>query len=652
MAFGDDANLEVLISFEKRNEHVVAEANRLTESLNDAIKENTRATAFNSVSLEFRSLVMAAANAKQEEFNRHVRANTVATAENAVAQQAADAASFNLWGTIKALPGVWAQVAIGIGAAALALWPFTMLVGSAVIALTSFMVAGAGFAAIGALVAGVFGAMGAGVVALGLSQMGGTDPGATLEKANKALATAKENLTNFDRIHTGGGGSGGGTGLLDAQQALKDFDALHAHVSNATQQRNYLDAQRAYSNFNALHAGHQLTLAQQHQQEGLLIRLQRAQDAYNASQAGGLTLAQQQQREDLLLRIERAGGGSGGGGSLTVAQQIEREKLTTKLTEAQAAYNAAVVNGNGPMNTLRENLEAMLVSWGKQAVPLTGTILLWANGAIPGITQLGQSMMTWFGERLPPVLAGISKIIKDLSPDFQAFGQYFGGVMDKIGPMLTPIVEAFARLALQGAKGLLDNLVRLADWFVKELPTLGPIVAQTFGQIGRFIQWVADNWGTLTDFVIKNWDPTVKNVQNALKELQNWWKENGKTVTEFGGNLKDLMQQLSPLLIDLMRLSNFLQGVGLGPAKLLAAINDIVAALEKVWGFVEKLQGSSTKSPPGQLPSPRGTGSGAGGGATHYDNSTNYYQLPVTSNPQSYADAVGRQRGFRGTQTT
>jgi hypothetical protein len=479
MAFGDDANLEVMISFEKRNEHVVAEANRLTESLNDAIKENTRATAFNSVSLEFRSLVMAAANAKQEEFNRHVRANTVATAENAVAQQAADAASFSLWGTIKALPGVWAQVILGIAAASLALWPFTMLVGSAVIALTSFMVAGAGFAAIGALVAGVFGAMGVGVLMLG-----------------------------------GGGGVGAAAALTRATEQLENAKA----VANI------------------------------------------AQIKWDTGQTKDTP-----------------------GNAAQLAQSWERVK------DAQAKYNDALAASQGPVGVLLSQVSAMKDKLAEQATPLAALITQWVGGAIPGITQLGSSMMTWFGDRLPPVLAGLSKIIKDLTPDFISFGQYFGGVMDKIGPMLSPIIEAFARLALQGAKGLLDNLVRLSDWFVKELPTLGKVVSDTFGQIGRFIQWVADNWGTLTDFVIKNWDPTVKNVQSALKELQNWWKENGKTVTEFGGNLKDLLQQLSPLLIAFMQLVNFLNGVGLGPAKLLSALNEIVSALESIWGFVTKL---------------------------------------------------------------
>lgn len=472
----DDATLEIKLQWEEegrevfeRNKLALAEMNanllfrdalrttgligqeaeiRSTKSDTDAIQDNTRAREWNAATTKAMLAANAAANAS---------------------------GGGGLWQNIQNLPGVWAQVAIGIGLAAAALWPFTMLLGSAVIAMTSFAVGAAGFIALGALVAGAFAAMGAGVLLLG----GGGGIGAAA-----ALATST-------------------TALQNAKDTLAEFDAAHP--------------------------------------------------------------------------------------SPTLIQAQTREQDVENIAKAQQAYNDAVARSQGPVGVLLKQLSDMRDTLAQQAAPLAALITQWVGGAIPAITQLGQSMMDWFGTRLPGVLSGVSKIIKDLTPDFISFGQYFGGVMDKIGPMLAPIVEAFARLGIQGAKGLLDNLVRLADWFVKELPTLGPIVSQVMGQIGNMIQWVATNWATLQDFVTKQWPTTVKNAQESLRQLADFWSKNGDTIKAFGQNVLDLMGVFNQIIPKFMALYDFLNGSGQTPTGLLGALNDIVGALEKIWGYASRL---------------------------------------------------------------
>jgi hypothetical protein len=285
---------------------------------------------------------------------------------------------------------------------------------------------------------------------------------------------------------------------------------------------------------------------------------------------------------------------------LTILQQHQREQLVENIANAQQKYNDALTASQGPMAVLLGQLGAMRDAWAQQAAPMAAAITQWAAQGIPAVQQLGSTIMDWFGARLPAVLQGISKVIKDLAPDFNAFGQYFGGVMDHIGPLIAPIAEGFARLALQGARGLLDNLVKLSDWFVKELPTLGPIMQQIFGKIGDAIQWVAGQWGTLTDFAQNKWPTTVKNAQDSLRALQGWWQQNGDTIKTFTQNVIDLMGAFNQIIIRWQQVYNFLNGVGLTPTPLISAINDVASALQWAANEAERLERANPFGSSGQ----------------------------------------------------
>jgi hypothetical protein len=492
----DDATVEILLKWKQENERVVADVQAQLAAL------------------------------------------TAQTTAAAAATTAANSAAASGW-------PVWASWAIGIAVAVAALSPFVALVGGAAVVLTAFAVAGAStLALLGGLALG-FGAVGAAVVALGINAMGGTDPGATLEKATSALSKAQRALSDFDRIHSGGTGgasSAAARRLYDAQQAVKDFEALQAASPIPGSNRYVPGGQRGPGGPSPRQ---QLATAQQ--REDLLRRLTQAQDAYNASSGGGLS----------------------------VAQQIEREKLMSKLTDAQNAYSAALVWGRGPMNTLREDLEAMFATWGKQAIPMTSTILLLADKLIPAVTQYGSEIIKWFGDRLPPVLDGISRVVRNLTPDFENFAKFLGGFFDRIGGLtsigpggtivtLGGIFENFARLAMSAVQGLLGVFGQLSQWFLERLPVYGPIVQQTMGLIANAVLGVASVWGRFADWLVANWPQITDLASRAIKSISdNWalvapqWNE---FITKVGPKLWELLKlaadnagALVPIVIGLVQ---------------------------------------------------------------------------------------------------
>jgi hypothetical protein len=207
-------------------------------------------------------------------------------------------------------------------------------------------------------------------------------------------------------------------------------------------------------------------------------------------------------------------------GQLDLSKQQQKEDLTLKQARAQSTYNDALAASQGPTGVLIAQLTTMRDTLAAQAQPLAALITQWVGGAIPAVTALGQSMMTWFGDRLPGVLRGVSQIFQDLTPAFTAFGIYFGQVMDHVGPQLKDIAEAMIGFGLQAGEGLLYNLMRLSDWFVKELPGNSKILTQVFGWMGDAVQGVAGQWAKLDDYVITHWPETVKKAQEQIKNLQ------------------------------------------------------------------------------------------------------------------------------------
>jgi hypothetical protein len=454
---------------------------------------------------------------------------------------------------------------------------FVIVVGAAAVILTAFAVAGAAAFALVAGLAVAFVAVGAAIGALGLSQMGGTDPGAAVDKAQKALDAAAETHENALKV---------------AQIAQVRWD---------TEQTKHTPA--------------------------------------NAMQ---------------------------------LAQSWERAAdAQAKLTTAQQNYNAAAALANGPMNTLRENLEAMLVTWGKQAAPITATFLTWLDKGVPAVTALGTSIITWFGDRLPGVLSGISKILQDLTPTFNQFGQFFAATMDKVfsmtaigpGGTIVTMGQLFTQV-MQGmvaaVQGLMSNFAALTGWFLERLPTTGKVVGEIFSFIGNVIQGVGRTWGSLADWLVQNW-PTITNL--AARAIQ--------SITEQWMILKpqwdDFTSKVGPAFLAVLRfvadnagaIVPILEGLAFVLSMIAIGVLAIVGAISWLIIRLGDLRRAIDDNPilkwliPGQALATLG----GGGGPPHITNParqasnvTNHITVNAANNPQDVAtavDSVLRQRGFR-----
>ena len=397
--FGDDATVEILIQWKQQNERVTAEVLAQLETqklaigrLNDAYRDEAKAATEAAV------------------------ANKVAANNTSFLGQAMAAING---------PQGWAQFAVYAGLAAVALAPFSAVVLSSAVALTSFAVAGTGM----------------------LATLGGA---AALFLGLAAAAFLLADATGKLDVTVGGTASGGASQTLLNRQA---------------------DTQRALANFNALHTG-ALTLAQQQQQTGLGINASRAQAAVDAANS-----------------------------------------------------SAGVVSGGQSVNQLSLAFQNLAQTLGEQALPMAREMIGFIEGQFPLITKFATEIMSWFQDRLPGALSAFGVTIRNLTPYFQEFGQFFGDAFDQVSGQIGPMFEdAVKNVLIPATEGAITNLMRLSDWFQKELPTLGPVVQQIFGGMGTFIQGVASDWAKFNDWIVKNWKPTTDEAAKDWKNITEGWK--------------------------------------------------------------------------------------------------------------------------------
>jgi hypothetical protein len=205
---------------------------------------------------------------------------------------------------------------------------------------------------------------------------------------------------------------------------------------------------------------------------------------------------------------------------------------------------------NGPMTNLKDSLADMADKWGAKAAPMAAQIINWLDSLVPKVQAAGLALLDWFGQRLPVVMQIASQTVNTLMGAFQAWGTVVGKFIDTlagIGPgatnLLPQLQSMFAMMlnvGVQALAGLLDNMVRLSDWFLQRLPQLGPIVGSIFGAMGSAIQEVAKKAGELVDWFIRNWPeiskqagqvwsvlgPILGNIIKAAGDAVDWFVKN------------------------------------------------------------------------------------------------------------------------------
>ena len=295
---------------------------------------------------------------------------------------------------------------------------------------------------------------------------------------------------------------------------------------------------------------------------------------------------------------------------------------------------SASQQSNGAFTKAVEPLKQMAATIEQAFAPLGLEILQALGPIIPVIEMFGETVAKWFGQRLPGILSGIQGVFKDLTPDIENFGKFLGQTFDQVSKsgFGTVFEQAIRTIAIPAVEGLITNLVKLSDWFLANQSKLGPIIQDIFGGLGNVIQWVAQHWGQLTDFVENKFPATVKNAQALLQQLQVWWQKNGDTITTFANNLVILMGDFNTIMPVIAKIANALYEFfnvlgGPGPTRMLSELNSIVSALESIYGYVQSLSGGG--GPPNALP-PNPTGGSranqfGGGGKAPQITQNNYY---------------------------
>lgn len=240
--------------------------------------------------------------------------------------------------------------------------------------------------------------------------------------------------------------------------------------------------------------------------------------------------------------------------------------------------------------------KSMGEEWADRARPAVNELLHFMDRLLPAIGRTGDSIIKWFTNELPKVLGGVSKLIKDLSPDFIAFGKFMGKAFDHAGPTLFKFFEIMTKGGLKAVEGLTVNLLKLAAWFNTETPKWAPI----WDQVGRVIQWFASIWVKFNDWLVSNWPGTMKQVQDFLDKVQDAWKRWGPKIETIAGLIEQFVQVGLQQLIDhagaLVPLFLFIGLAFLAAIAILAILaGAFVTAADAIMNFLSNTEGQFTK---------------------------------------------------------
>ena len=173
---------------------------------------------------------------------------------------------------------------------------------------------------------------------------------------------------------------------------------------------------------------------------------------------------------------------------------------------AEALFKAGLAAD--PLAKVIQHLKDMATVLEKQAYPIALKILAWADQFIPRIQALGSAVLAWFGQRLPAILSFAAGMTNGMFAALQRLGGIFGSFVDHVLAEQPRFIGAFnlmLNFVIGVVDGLLQNLLRLSDWFMDRLPALGNIAGAGFDKLGRFVQWLGDVMGRFVDWVIANW---------------------------------------------------------------------------------------------------------------------------------------------------
>jgi phage-related protein len=191
----------------------------------------------------------------------------------------------------------------------------------------------------------------------------------------------------------------------------------------------------------------------------------------------------------------------------TLALQQAQQAVTDtqlKLAKSQEDLNDAMTGASNPLQKLKDHLSSVADQLGAQAVPAATALLGALDKLVDPLAKLGSRAIDFLNAHLDKIL--------------QIAGDAAGGFLDainKLAPVFGKLVDmvlnnsAFGKLAkdLEGLavgaiQGLIQNLVRLSNWFLSNLPEAEKIGSAVFGALGAAVQGLGAVFGWVTNQVL------------------------------------------------------------------------------------------------------------------------------------------------------
>lgn len=271
-------------------------------------------------------------------------------------------------------------------------------------------------------------------------------------------------------------------------------------------------------------------------------------------------------------------------------------------TKEVAALKAEIGNLQDPLESFRNTIGEIVQVMGTAALPVLSQLGKAFQDLAPGIEHAGLQAIAWFQQRLPAALAGtqaalgpLGHAVTQITTDW---GHFFDQMIQRF-PQIGPVAQTGLDLVVSTLKGLETNLIRLSDWFLKELPTMGPVVGQIFSWIGQHMQDILSAAARLVNFFIDNWPEITKNAKNTWDAIVKGWNDAAPILLTlfpmaiqlvglsmaFMHDHGDLLMKMLEALITVLELTIITLSL------LLAIISAVTAAVSAVYEWFQRLFG-------------------------------------------------------------
>jgi hypothetical protein len=281
--------------------------------------------------------------------------------------------------------------------------------------------------------------------------------------------------------------------------------------------------------------------------------------------------------------------------ALAAAQQT-LQTATTNLAKAQQAVAQSSGVQTGAFDGLVAAMGKMTQEWVANALPALTQINDWlVNKILPAVDKLAEGVIYWFNQVIGPTIKSLQPAFDILFGQMGRAGGIFADFFSKMlarAPALTDIFKEFGKGGLAAFQGLLDNGIRLVDWFTSPdgFVKMRPIIDEILGGIGTavqgglsgiatFVTWVSTNWPTIapvfqaTVAAIGQFFTDLMKPDSGLARLMLWLeKDFPKAYQEARGFLDSFGKDIS-------KIGDFLNGLG-------QFINNAKDAWKAFWDFV------------------------------------------------------------------